>query len=136
MFEVLNPNKRAYSSNIAKLILVVFSCIISTCKAQLDNLVDKFPTILSQNKDNSFNVPLNQLFWASMNPETKYTLSKDTFGSLVSPKTMLESNSDIEKFNFNRIDITRRINETAFVAVFEGSEMAVQHVNGTGDNKL
>lgn len=83
-----------------------------------------------------FSTPMDNLFWVKWDANVRYSFDKDNFGSIVTPKTVLETSTDIQKYNYLTIDLMKKVNETAFVGVFEGKCMAVQHVNGTGNKKL
>jgi len=65
------------------------------------------------------------MFHASDSPDPTYSLGREGLGSYVNPTTQVEVSTDILKYNYLTIDLMRRVNETAFIGVFGGTELAV-----------
>lgn len=130
------PKNRPRSLPVLESFILLAVSLFSSARADVTGLVNSLDMFLTQGTDNSFFTPASGMFHAGDSPDPTYTLSRSGFGSFVSPTTQVEVNTDILKYNYLTIDLLRRINETAFVGVFGGTELAVQHLNGTANNKL
>lgn len=137
--ELHSPQKhilKTKRTTLTNILIVLVSCIISLCRADIEYLIENIDASLIKQQANMFTTPLSELFWVTPHTDTTYTLSKESFGTIVDPSTVLESSKDIQQYNYGSVDMMRKVNETSFVGIFEGKEIAVQHTNGTGNHKL
>jgi hypothetical protein len=132
--------KQTQKSQSWKALITVAISLATFVKSKISSMGDSssgMDVFLIQKSSNNLMIPLQNFFSIDKNTVAPaFSLSRPGFGSFVTPTTQLETSTDISKQAYLNIDVVRRVNETAFVAVFDGSNYAVQHINGTANNKL